>query len=382
MNPLRRHWTLDPAVAFLNHGSYGACPAAVLARQAFLRARLEREPVQFFAAELEPGLDAARAALGELLGADPEGLALLPNATTAVNTALRSLRLAPGDELLVTDHAYNACRQALEEVALAAGARVAVARVPFPVDSPERVVEAVLAAAGPRTRLALLDHVTSPTALVFPVERLVPALLARGVESLVDGAHAPGMLPLDLGKLGAAYYAGNCHKWLCAPKGAGFLWVREDRRAATRPLIVSHGRNSPRTDRSRFRLEFDWTGTADPTAFLCVPEALGFLSGLFPGGWAELYRRNHEAAVAAQRILCGALDLPAPCPEDMLGSMAAVPLPDGDGERLQADLFERGFEVPIFPWPRAGMRVLRVSMPAYAELEEVERLASAVARAR
>jgi isopenicillin-N epimerase len=379
MNPLRRHWTLDPAVAFLNHGSYGACPTEVLARQAELRARLEREPVRFFQNELEPGLDRARAALGALLGADPEGLALLPNATTGVNTALRSFPLAAGDELLVTDHAYNACRQALEEVAAAARARVVVAAVPFPIESPDQIADALLRAVTPRTRLALIDHVTSPTALVFPVERLVPELRARGVETLVDGAHAPGMLPLAVDRLGAAYYAGNCHKWLCAPKGAGFLWVRPDLRAATRPLIVSHGRNSPRTDRSRFRLEFDWTGTADPTAFLCLPDALRFLQGLFPGGFEELYRRNHEAAVAAQGILCRSLGVAAPCPPAMLGSMASVPLPDGDAEALHEALFEQGFEVPIFPWPAAGKRVLRVSLPAYAAVDEVERLASSPA---
>ncbi len=381
MNPLRRHWTLDPSVAFLNHGSYGACPAPVLARQAELRARLEREPVRFFQDELEPGLDAARAALGRLVGGDPEGFALVPNATTAVNTVLRSLGLAPGDELLVTDHAYNACRQALEEVAALASARIVVAAVPFAGVTPDRVAAAVLAAVTPRTRLALLDHVTSPTALVFPVERLVPELRARGVETLVDGAHAPGMLPLAIDRLGATWYAGNCHKWLCAPKGAGFLWVREDLRASLRPLVVSHGRNSPRRDRSRFRLEFDWTGTADPTAFLCLPDAVAFLEGLYPGGFPDLCRRLHEAAVAAQGMLCRTLQIPAPCPPEMLGSMAAVPLSDGDAEATHEALFRAGFEVPIFPWPAAGKRVLRVSMAAYAALEEVERLAAVLPRA-
>jgi isopenicillin-N epimerase len=301
----------------------------VLERQSELRARLERQPVHFFSHELEPLLDAARASLGTLLHADADDLALLPNASTAVNTVLRSLSLAPASELLTTDHAYNACRQTLEYVAARSGAKVVVAQVPFPLQSPEQVTAAVLAAATPRTRLALLDHVTSPTALVFPIQELVSRLRDRGIDTLVDGAHAPGMLPVDLRALDAAYYTGNCHKWLCSPKGAAFLHVRRDRQAPIVPLVVSHGHNSPRQDRSRFRLEFDWTGTADPTALLCFPDSIRFLQGLLPGGLPELMARNHAMSVSAQQILCERLGIPAPCPESMLGAMAAVPLGDG-----------------------------------------------------
>jgi isopenicillin-N epimerase len=385
---LAHFWTLDPAVTFLNHGSFGACPRPVLAAQQRLRERLERQPVQFLGRDLEALLDEARRALATFLGADPEGLVFVPNATTAVNAVLRSLALAPGDQLLVTDHAYNACRNALDFVAGAAQAEVVVAPVPFPVASAEAVVEAVLARVGPRTRLTLVDHVTSPTGLVLPIERLVRDLAKRGVDTLVDGAHAPGMLPLDLGALGAAYYAGNCHKWLCAPKGAGFLHVRPDRRDGVRPVVISHGANSPRTDRSRLLLEFDWTGSDDPTPYLCVPEALRFLGALVPGGWPELMARNRSLALEARRILCDALAVEPPAPEEMIGTLAAVPLPDGSGaphrsplyvDPLQDVLLERyGIEVPIVPWPAPPKRLVRVSCQAYNAREDYERLATAL----
>ena len=385
---LARFWTLDPAVVFLNHGSFGACPRPVLDAQQRLRERLERQPVHFMVRDLEGLLDGARGALAAFLGAESEGLVFVTNATTAVNAVLRSLALAPGDQLLVTDHAYNACRNALDFVAAAARAEVVVVPVPFPLASADAVVEAVLARATPRTRLALLDHVTSPTGLVLPIERLVRELAARGIDTLVDGAHAPGMLPLDLRALGAAYYAGNCHKWLCAPKGAGFLHLRRDRRDRVRPVVISHGANSPRTDRSRLLLEFDWTGSHDPTPYLSVPEAIRFLGGLLPGGWPELMARNRALALEARRILCEALAVTPPCPDEMIGSLATVPLPDGsaasprsplDPDPLCDALLARfGIEVPIFPWPAPPRRVVRVSCQAYNARGDYERLAAAL----
>jgi isopenicillin-N epimerase len=262
---VRDAFALDPSVVFLNHGSFGACPKSVLAKQAHLRAQLESEPVRFFEREYEPLLDEALATLGTFLGARPSDLAAVTNTTQAVNSVLRSLVLKPGDEVLTTTHAYNACRQALEAVATRSGAKVIVAPVPFPLTGAADHDDAVLSCVTNNTRLALLDHVTSPTALCFDLARLVGELESRGVLVLVDGAHAPGMVELRLEGLGASFYAGNLHKWVCAPKGAAFLYVRPDRQALVRPLAISHGANSPRVDRSRFRLEYDWVGTIDPT---------------------------------------------------------------------------------------------------------------------
>ena len=239
-------WLLDPAVAYLNHGSFGACPRAVLQRQQKWRAQMEREPVEFLVRHLAPLLDKSRRRLAELIGAQPADLAFVHNATGGVNSVLRSLEFQPGDEILVSSHDYNACRNVARYVARRTAAAVIEASVPLPIAPPEQVTEAVLRCVTARTRLALLDHITSPTALVFPIAELVRELDRRGIDTLVDGAHAPGMVPLDMERLGAAYYAGNCHKWLCAPKGAGFLHVRRDRQAAIQPPTISHGFNRPR----------------------------------------------------------------------------------------------------------------------------------------
>lgn len=385
-SPHAHHWGLDPAITFLNHGSFGACPTSILALQREWQDRLERQPVGFFVRELEPELDRTRACLGELLHCDADDLALIPNATTGVNTVLRSLRFESGDELLVTDHEYNACRMVLDYVAARAGARIVVVPVAFAGYDPQRVVRDLTAAVTDRTRLVLIDHITSPTALIMPVRDIVHAMNERGVDVLVDGAHGPGHIPLDLGEIGAAYYTGNCHKWLCTPKGAALLHVRRDRQDGLRPLVISHGANSPRQDRSRFRLEADWTGTADPTPLLCIPAAIEFLSTLMPGGLEALQRHNHSLAVDARRALCDALDIDPPCGPEHLGNMAALPLPTdapmaevpSAADPLYDRLVERGFEVPIFQWPALGLRLVRISAQAYNTLDQFERLGGAL----
>jgi isopenicillin-N epimerase len=368
-------WNLDPAVTYLNHGSYGACPLAVLEAQAALRLEMEREPVDFLNGTLPARLDATRHALATFVGADARDLALVPNATTGVNAVLRSLPLESGDELLVTSHTYAACRKTVDFVAGRARAQVVEARLPFPLASEEEIVSAVLACVTPRTRLALMDHVTSPTALVLPIARLVGELRSRGVETLVDGAHAPGMVPLTLSALGAAYYTGNAHKWLCAPKGAAFLHVRRDRQADLHPTTISHGYTQG------FLAEFDWIGTTDPTSWLCIPEALRYIGGLLPGGWTEVMARNHALALAARSLLLVSLELEAPCPPAMLGSMASIPLPAASpgspAARLDCaglhDWFrERGIETWLHPHP---VPLLRISAQLYNDMEQFQRLA-------
>jgi len=385
-SPLAAHWDLDPEVVFLNHGSYGACPRVVLEEQARLRARIEAEPVRFFVEDIERELDAVRVRLGEFLGADPEDLAFVTNATGGVNTVLRSLDLGPTDELLVTDHEYNACRNALDFVAARSGAAVVVAHVPFPLSDPEEVVEALLAKVTDRTRLALVDHITSATGAVMPIEAIVSRLNERGVDTLVDGAHCPGQLDLNLDELGAAYYSGNCHKWLCTPKGSALIHVRRDRQDKIRPLSISHGANSPRRDRSRFRLEADWTGTQDPTPILCIPAAIDAMGALYPGGWSELREKNRALALAGRATLLSALGQEAPCPEEMISHLATIILPEDisphDGpyeDPLQEALIsEYSLQVPVMRWAPLQARYLRISAQAYNSLEQYEHLAKAL----
>ncbi len=384
-------WALDPEVIYLNHGAFGACPLAVMAAQQRLRSRLERQPMSFFTRDLEVLLDAARSELAEFVGADSADLAFVPNATTGINAVLRSLSLKPDDELLTTNHEYNACRNALNFVASRTGARVVVANIPFPIDSPLQVIQAVLEKVSPYTRLALVDHVTSQTGLVFPLQQLVSLLTERGIDTLVDGAHAPGMLPLNLREINSTYYTGNCHKWLCAPKGAGFLYVRRDKQSEIRPLTISHGANSPRTERSRFQLEFDWMGTDDPTAYLCVAEAIRFMGSLLPGGWLELMAANRTMALAARQLLCQQLGILPPCPDEMIGAIAVLPLPgdsplyqqqQSSGLPLLQDLLLKdfGIEVPMMPSPFPHLNLLRISAQLYNTLEQYDYLAKALVK--
>jgi isopenicillin-N epimerase len=385
---LADRWQLDQEVVFLNHGSFGATPTAVLEEQTRIRQRIERQPLLFFNHHYLDELDQARADVARFLGARTDGFAFVVNATTGVNTVLRALPLERGDELLVSDHEYNACRNAVDAVAAERGAEVVVASIPFPLTKEEAVVEAVLGGITPKTRLAVIDHVTSQTGMVLPIQRLVSEVQANGIDVLVDGAHAPGMVALDLDALGAAYYTGNFHKWICSPKGAGFLYVREDRRDRVRPLVISHGANAAPGGRSRFHLEHDWTGTRDPSAWLAVPAALREMESMVEGGWDEIRRRNRELVMKGRAVLCDAIGIEAPCPDSMIGSLASVPLPDGDDgpinelfpfDRLQDRLLQEWrIEVPVISWPARPKRLIRISAQLYNSAEQYDFLREAL----
>lgn len=361
-------WALAPDVVHLNHGSYGGCPRAVIAAAAGWRARLEAAPMRFMVLDWQAELDRARAALAAFLHAPADRLVFMPNATTAVATALAAARIDAGDELLTTDHAYRACKNQLARLADARGARITIAELPVPFD-PDAAVAAVARAVTPRTRLALLDHVTSPTAFVLPIERMLAHL--HGVQVVVDGAHAPGQLDLDVGALlaaGVTWYAGNNHKWLCAPKGSGFLVTT----TAVRPLVTSHGASPEYGPPNRLHAELDWMGTYDPAPHFAVPTAIQAVADL-GGGWPAVRAHNHALALELVRRLGGQ----ALAPEESIGAMAAFPieLPPGETRTsLETTLLRDGWEVPIVETPRGIL--IRVSAHLYNHAAEADALAA------
>jgi isopenicillin-N epimerase len=372
MTAVRDEFLLDPSVVFLNHGSFGACPRAVLERCQEWQRELERQPVEFLARRVPGLLDEARIPLAAEVHADPDSIAFVVNATTGVNLAARALDLQPGDEVLATDLEYGACNVAWERVCAERGARYVRAHVPLPLERPEQVVDALFAARTSRTRVVFVSHLTSETAVRLPVEEIVARARAEGLVTVVDGAHAPGHVSLDVDALGADFYSGNCHKWLCAPKGAGFLAVSERFREAVGGPIVSWGD----VDGGAFPARVERQGTRDPSSFLTVPFALEWLAA---HDWDAVRERCRELTRFARRRLLD-VGLEPIASEDFLGQMVSMRLPDGtDGEALKARLYdEHRIELPVAPREDGGP-LLRVSIQAYNDQADVEKLLAALA---
>ena len=401
MNTCAHHWALDPAITYLNHGSFGAAPRKVLETQSDLRARMEAEAVKFFVEDYTDLMDAARRALADFVHCNWQDLAPIANATTAVATILDSLvdsgRIAPGDELLINDHEYPACQNNFRRAARRSGAKVVTAPIPFPCPDPQAANDAILEKVTAKTRLVLISHVTSPTGLVLNVAPLVAELESRGVHCLVDGAHAPGMVPtLNLNSLNASFYTANCHKWICSPKGSAFLHVRRDLQDELRPLALSNNAEKPNPDRSHFLTEFDYQGTSDQTAFMSIPSAISFMGALLPGGWPQLMQHNHDLCIAGRNLICNELGIEPPAPDSMIGSISTMILPPHDPhnpalrERLMRrksayhdaiqDHILRDNHIQVPFWGLAGKpeRFVRISAQLYNSIEQYERLAKAV----
>ena len=369
---IRGEFALEPDIAFLNHGSYGATPRRVLAAAEEWRRRMEAQPVRFMQRELPDALRAAAGELARFLGAAGDDLVFVDNATTGVNAVLRSLELTPADEVLFLSHVYGAVRNTIAHVCARTGAKPLEVAVPFPLAGAEEVLAPVAKAITARTRIAVLDHVTSSTALVLPIDRLIELCHARDVAVLVDGAHAPGMLALDLAALGADWYVGNCHKWLFAPKGCGLLWAAPCRRAGLHPTVISHGFGHG------FTQEFDWTGTRDGSAWLAVTAALDFLRALGP---AAVRAHNHALAIEAAKLINDAWWTPIGGPPAMLGSMAALRLAVAAPATREAAAAihdrlwdEHRIEAPVMPF---GQHLwVRISAQVYNSIDDYRRLAA------
>ena len=355
--------------------------------QTELRKRLESEPVRFFEHECVPLWQEALDSISEFLNADPDGMTFQNNATGGVNAVLRSLQFEPGDEIIVPDHSYQACWNAIDHVARRWGAKIVIVEIPFRLEDEDQVVELILQAVTSRTKLALIDTVTSPTGIRLPYEVLVNELQSRGVDVLLDAAHGPGIVPLDLSSLDAAYVAGNCHKWLCTPKGSAFLHIREDKKAEIKPISISHGYSADLPPQEKFRFEFDWPGTQDPSPWLCIPYAIKYLDGMVNGGWPAILERNRNLALYGRDLMCEALGAEPPTPDSMVASLAAVEIsaepkisdPNNRLDPLHISLFDDyGIQIPVWPWPHHNTRYIRLSAALYNGEEEYQYLADAL----
>ncbi|MDX6480707.1 MAG: isopenicillin-N epimerase [Gaiellaceae bacterium] len=367
---LRRDFLLDPSVAFLNHGSFGACPRPVFERYQAYQRDLEWEPIDFLDRRLPALLGAARAELARYLNASPSDLAFVTNATTGVNLAAGSLDLRPGDEILTTDLEYGACDLAWEWLCRRTGAEYVRAPIPLPLASAAELVDALFAHASERTRVVYVSHITSATALVLPVDEIVARARELGCVTIVDGAHAPAHVPLDVEALGADFYSGNAHKWLLAPKGAGFLHVRPEHQERVDAAIVSWGYAEGTTFQERVEMQ----GTRDPAAFLAVADAIRYQA---ERDWDAISERCRAFTREARAQLCELVGSQALAPEEMLGQMASVRLRRPD-EGLRDRLFvNHRVEIPV-----AGPNhdLLRISIAAYTTRDDVDRLLAALAR--
>ena len=409
-------------MTFLNHGSFGGCPSAVLETQAAWRARLEGEPVRFFVEDLFDLLDWVRQDAARFLGCDGAGLVFVPNATTGVATAVHNLiasgQAKAGDQVLVTDHEYPACVNNVKHMARAGGLEVVTARLPFPNPTPRGVLDAVMSMVTPRTRIALLSQITSTSAMVLPAHELVRALEARGVRVVLDGAHAPGHVAMRVEDFGASYYTANMHKWVCSPKGSAMLWVHPEQRDRCRPMVLSNMAERPMPGRPHLHTEFDYIGTNDCTAVLCIPAALRIMADIVRGraprrcaaeafdthrgaaeldhAWARIRSENRQMALSAQRAVGEKLGTHAPVPASMTGCIALIALPEARQElwerlkarpspyadALQDRLIARwGVQVPVVhaTTPSGGsVRCVRVSGQLYNSPEQYDYLAHAL----
>jgi len=376
---------IQEGLTMLNNGSYGLTPGVVGDAQRELQRRLESDPVRFFKSDLEFYADDARRAIAGFVGVRAQDLALVPNGSFAVATVLNNLDLAPGDEILLTDHEYMATMNELGKICQRSGAKIIIAKVPFPAATPEAVVDSIVSAMSKRTKIIMISHITSATALIMPIKEIIAASKERGIETFIDGAHTPGQIDLDIGDLDPTWYAASCHKWLATPKGTGFIYTSPIRQRGFKPMVLSCREHEQRTDRSEYLCDFDYTGTNDYTGNLVIPVSIAHMGAQLPGGWDELRQRNHDLVMHGAKLICDAIGIEQQVPESMIGSMISIPLPGvcEPGALMGEALWDRLYlnhhiQVPV--WDLAGVhpRMMRVSGQLYNTIEDFERLARAL----
>lgn len=383
-DPMVQHWLLNREIVYLNHGSFGATPVKILEKQSEYRGRMELEPVDFFVNQWPVLMDQSKRKLAEFVHAEPDDMVFVQNSTTAVNQILTGFPFKSGDEWLVSSHAYGACMEAMKHYCSRNGIVLKTAMIPFPVENDDQILDAIGKEITEHTRLALIDHVSSPTGMIFPVEKIIEMLRIKGIMTLVDGAHAPGMLALDLAKLDPDFYVANCHKWICAPKGSAFMYVKTDWKELIKPLIISHFNDTDLGGNAHWGNQFMWDGTHDFSAYLCVGDTLEYLEGLHEDGWSGIRKANHELVWQAGKFIAERLGFDLPLEEKYIGSLLTLPMPDGEEgfpkfnetpplKKLLYDKYR--IQVPVFMFPKAPRQWLRISAQLYNNMEQYEYLA-------
>ncbi|GCE20635.1 aminotransferase class V-fold PLP-dependent enzyme [Dictyobacter kobayashii] len=361
-------------ITFLNHGSFGACPQPVFHAYQQWQRELESDPVEFLGRRIHGLLSEAREPLATYLGTQANHLVFVHNTTVGVNIVAHSLALGPGDEVLATDHEYGASDRTWRFLCTQRGMRYINQPIPLPIESEEAMIEHLWRGVTPRTKVIFISHITSPTALIFPVAKICQRAREAGIITVVDGAHAPGQIPLNLEEIGADFYIGNCHKWLCAPKGAAFLYARPERQELLQPLVVSWGWESLTPSSSRFQDYFGWLGTDDPSSYLSVPAAIVFQR---EQQWDAVRIACHELAASARQQVCELVGTRPICPDSWWGQMCSIQLPAGDAAALQRSLREQWrIEIPVIAWN--NQRFMRISIQGYNSPTDVEHLLTAL----
>jgi len=375
-------WFLDKNCIFLNHGSFGACPIEVLEEYHTWQKRIEEQPVKFFMRTYREELHASKLTLSSFLDVASDDLVFVRNATEGINTVLHSIQWKQGDEIIITNHIYPACKNAVQFYSTKFGLQITEIQIPFPLQNTEEIITPILNAVKSNTRLLLLDHITSPTGLLFPIKEISKFLIDSNVLILIDGAHAPGAISLNISDLGVDFYTGNCHKWMCAPKGAGFLWVHPDQQQNIYPLNIS----LINTLSDTFTERFFWTGTQDPSAWLSIPSAISFLNQISQNDISSHILHIQNMNKRMRSIVCNMLDTPLPCPDDMITTMSAIPVKSDSSlphhailDPMQDWLMQHyQIEVPIINWPNSTKRLLRFSFFSYNTLAQYTTLAEAI----
>ncbi len=373
---IRNRWLLEEDLHFLNHGSFGACPRDVLIAQSEWRTKMERQPVHFITVEAPEQMKVAKKAVSDFLGAKDTNIAFVENATSGINAVVRSLmpEWKEGDELLTTTHVYGAMRQTLRYAADVRGAKVIEAKVPFPITSEDEIVEVVRNAITDKTRFAIIDHVTSPTGLVYPIEKIIPLFKERGIPVMIDGAHAPGMLDVNIEKYDADYYTGNCHKWMYAPKGCAILWVEEKHQSKIHAHIISHNY------KAGFHPEFEWIGTRDVTPMLAMTATIGFINEF---GASKIRKYNNDLVISARNMIAQEWNVKLPCPDSMVGTLSTIPIPSNITEHdpIAVKLHDRlrdefRCELPVIFFE--GKVYIRISAQIYNEMSDYTHFAKSM----